>query len=70
MSKLSIKKKAKLNRTVISMLVKLERGDEVKWSNGPEDQVYVVLGLDGNIVFLVDEDGNEVEALNYEVTPI
>lgn len=70
MSKLIIKKKAKLKRIAIPMLQQLERGDEVKWSHGDINQIYVVLGRDGNIIHLVDENGNEVDALDYEVTLI
>ena len=71
MSKLNIKKKA-LTRLAIPMLETLEKGDQVYWAGDTSDpkDTYIVQGLEGNIVFLINSEGNEIEAFNYEVKKV
>ena len=72
MSKLSIKKKAQSNRIAIPMIQTLEKGNQVYWSGDNSDpkDIYVIRGIQGNIVFLINSEGNEVEAFNYEVQKV
>jgi hypothetical protein len=81
MSKLRIKKArtdysrfwpTPLTRLAIPMLENLEKGDQVYWAGDTSDpkDIYIVRGLEGNIVFLINSEGNEVEAFNYEVKKV
>ena len=70
MSKLSIKKKAKLARIAFSTPGILQRGDQVKWLGVQSENIYVVKDLEGNMVYLINDEGNEIEALDYEVVKV
>ena len=52
------------------MLESLEIGDLVKWKADNNSDTYVVKEVMGNIVFLTNEEGNEVEALRHEVEKV
>ena len=70
MAKLGIKKQHSFTKKSLPMLESLEIGDLVKWKADNNSDTYVVKEVMGNIVFLTNEEGNEVEALRHEVEKV
>lgn len=70
MAKLNIKKTKKLTRIAYTTSLNIEKGDQVKWLGAQTDYTYVVKDIEGNMVYLVNDKGVEIEALDYEVVKV